>query len=148
RLGRPAALRQPRGPRRFRRARPRQPPVPHEPRRRRTPPHRTAAAGRGGVRRQLEGFLSMRTARGFALIEVLITLAVILVGLTGALRLQAGLLSASAAAKARDEAQALATARLARLRDQFSEADYHDGLVPGREEIPGQLHRYRLEWRI
>lgn len=90
----------------------------------------------------------MRTARGFALIEVLITLAVILVGLTGALRLQAGLLSASAAAKARDEAQALATARLAQLRDQFSEADYHDGLVPGREEIPGQLHRYRLEWRI
>ncbi len=60
----------------------------------------------------------MRAARGFALIEALITLAVILVGLTGALRLQAGLLSASAAAKARDEAQALATARLARLRDQ------------------------------
>jgi len=91
---------------------------------------------------------ALRTRRGFALIEALITLAVILVGLTGALRLQAGLLSASAAAKARDEAQALATARLARLRDQLTEADYRDGLVPGGEEIPGQLHRYRLEWRI
>ncbi len=51
-------------------------------------------------------------------------------------------------ATSRDEAQALATARLARLRDQLSEADYRDGLVPGREEIPGQLHRYRAEWRI
>ena len=91
---------------------------------------------------------AMRTMRGFALIEALITLAVILVGLTGALRLQADLLSASAAAKARDEALTLATARLTWLRDQLTEAEYRDILVPGREEIPGQLHRYRLEWRI
>ncbi|HSH42748.1 MAG TPA: prepilin-type N-terminal cleavage/methylation domain-containing protein [Arenicellales bacterium] len=89
-----------------------------------------------------------RTIHGFALIEALITLAVILVGLTGALRLQAGLLSASATAKARDEALTLATARLTRLGDQLTEAEYRDLLVPGHEEIPGQLHHYRLEWRV
>lgn len=90
----------------------------------------------------------MRLVRGFALLEALITLAVVLVGLTGALQLQAGLLSASAGAKALDEAEALAMARLARLRDQLFEADYRDSLVPGNAEIPGQLHRYRVEWRV
>ena len=82
---------------------------------------------------------------GFALIEVLITLAVVLVGLTGVLRLQAGLLVASAAAKASDEAVALARAKLAELSDIQNLADY-TARSSGRSTQAGQLHDYLLIW--
>lgn len=90
----------------------------------------------------------MRRQRGFNLIEVLIALLLVLLGLTGAARLQATLLAASAEAKARDEATALALQQLASFQGLASYADYSAGLTTGSTQQQGLLHTYSLEWDV
>ncbi len=89
-----------------------------------------------------------RRGRGFYLIEALIALAVVLIGMTGALRLQVGLLAASAEAKAGDEAVALALSQLSRVRSVLAYSEYQALVAPGRQEVQGQLHRYLIEWTL
>lgn len=90
----------------------------------------------------------MRGQRGFSLIEALIALVLVLVGLTGAARLQAGLLAASAQAKAKDEATALALDKLSEFQAIADYAAYRDAIVPGSIRRAGLLHEYRLEWAV
>jgi type IV pilus assembly protein PilV len=90
----------------------------------------------------------MARQRGFSLIEALVTLVVVLVGLTGAARLQAGLLAASAQAKAQDEATALALDKLSEFQSVRDYAAYRDAIVPGSARHTGLLHTYQLEWTV
>ena len=86
--------------------------------------------------------------RGFSLIEALVSLLLVLVGLTGAARLQATLMAASAHAKASDEASAFALDKLAEFQSIARYPDYQDELVPGTLNRQGLLHRYHIEWQI
>ncbi len=86
--------------------------------------------------------------RGYTLIEVLVALLLVLLGLTGTARLQASLLAASAEAKARDEATALALEQLASFQGLASYASYADTLVSGSIERQGLLHTYHLDWVV
>lgn len=88
------------------------------------------------------------TQRGFTLMEAMITLLIVLLGLTGAAHLQVTLLTASAEAKARDEAVALAQAQFADFQALARYADYRDRIVPGSVQRLGLLHRYRLQWDV
>lgn len=88
-----------------------------------------------------------RAQTGFALIEALIALAVTLVGLSGALRLQAELVVASADAKASDEAVALAQVKLTELSDIQNETSYL-ALSSGNSRQAGQLHDYLVVWSL
>lgn len=90
----------------------------------------------------------MRTQRGLTLVEALITLVVVLVGLTGAARLQIELLTASAQAKARDEAAALAMEKLSEFQSIFDYAGYRERIVPGSARHTGLLHTYDMEWAV
>jgi type II secretory pathway pseudopilin PulG len=85
---------------------------------------------------------------GFTLMEALITLLLVLLGLTGALRLHAGLLAASADAKAHDEAAAFAQTQIAEFRTFVRYVDYRDLLVPGSLQRQGMLHHYHIEWDV
>lgn len=85
---------------------------------------------------------------GFTLMEALITLLLVLLGLTGAMRLHVGLLAASAEAKARDEAAALAQTQIAEFQVLTRYADYRDLITPGSAQRQGLLHRYRIEWDV
>lgn len=89
-----------------------------------------------------------RRLRGFTLMEALITLLLVLLGLTGALRLHAGLLAASADAKAHDEAAAFAQTQIAEFQAFVRYMDYRDLLVPGSVQRQGLLHHYRIEWNV
>lgn len=89
-----------------------------------------------------------RIQRGFTLMEALITLLLVLLGLTGAARLHANLLASSAEAKACDEAAAFAQMRIAELQTLTRYRDYRERLVPGSTQHQGLLHRYRVEWDI
>lgn len=86
--------------------------------------------------------------RGFTLMEALITLLLVLLGLTGAVRLHAGLLAAGADAKAHDEAAALAQTQIAEFQALARYLDYRDRIVPGNARRQGLLHRYRIEWDV
>lgn len=86
--------------------------------------------------------------KGFSLIEALVALLLVLLGLTGAARLQASLLVASAEAKARDEATAFALDRLGNFQAITRYADYRDAIIPGSHERQGLLHNYRIEWNV
>lgn len=86
--------------------------------------------------------------KGFSLIEALIALLVVLLGLTGAARLQASLLVASAEAKASDEATAFALDQLSVFQTITRYADYRDSIIPGSRERQGLLHNYRIEWNV
>ena len=90
----------------------------------------------------------MRSQRGFTLIEALVTLVLVLVGLLGAARLQAGLLAASAQAKAKDEATALALEKLSEFHAIADYAGYRDRIVPGALQRSGLLHTYALTWTV
>ncbi|MFN2308479.1 MAG: hypothetical protein ABR553_01910 [Gammaproteobacteria bacterium] len=90
----------------------------------------------------------MRTQLGVSLIEALATLTLVLVGLTGAARLQIGLLAAGAEAKARDEATALALDTLAAFHAVTSHAAYRQVIVPGSRRQNGRLHTYQLTWTV
>lgn len=90
----------------------------------------------------------MRGQHGLTLIEALIALVVVLVGLAGAARLQIGLLAASAQAKARDEAAALAMNKLSEFQSLTSYAAYRDLVVPGSARHTGLLHTYQLAWVV
>lgn len=90
----------------------------------------------------------MRSQRGFTLIEALVTLVLVLVGLLGAARLQAGLLAASAQAKAKDEATALALEKLSEFHAIADYAGYRDRIVPGTLQRSGLLHTYALTWTV
>lgn len=87
-------------------------------------------------------------SRGFTLIEALVSLLLVLIGLTGAARLQATLLAASAQAKASDEATAFALDKLAEFQGIARYSDYQDQLVAGALDRPGLLHRYHIEWQV
>lgn len=90
----------------------------------------------------------MRNTRGFTLIEALVTLLLVLLGLTGAARLQASLLTASAEAKARDEATALALEQLAAFQTLIGYADYRNAITPGGTQRQGLLHTYAIDWDV
>lgn len=90
----------------------------------------------------------MRNTRGFTLIEALVALLLVLLGLTGAARLQASLLAASAEAKARDEATALALDQLAAFQTLITYSDYRDAIAPGSAQRPGLLHTYAIDWDV
>lgn len=90
----------------------------------------------------------MRSQRGFTLIEALIALVLVLVGLTGAARLQGGLLAASAEAKASDEATAFALDKLSEFQAISDYAGYRDTLQSGTGLRSGLLHDYRLAWTV
>jgi prepilin-type N-terminal cleavage/methylation domain-containing protein len=90
----------------------------------------------------------MDRQRGFTLVEALVTLVLVLVGLTGAARLQAGLLAASAQAKAKDEAIALALDKLSEFQAISDYAGYRDAIVPGTARRAGLLHTYQLDWAV
>lgn len=90
----------------------------------------------------------IRREHGFTLMEALITLLLVLLGLTGAARLQADLLAASAEAKARDEAGALAQGRIGQFQSATRYLDYRELITPGSAERQGLLHRYRIEWNV
>lgn len=85
---------------------------------------------------------------GFTLMEALITLLLVLLGLTGAVRLHAGLLAAGADAKAHDEAAAFAQSQIAEFQSLARYADYRDLLIPGSVQRQGLLHHYRIEWDV
>ena len=85
---------------------------------------------------------------GYTLIEVLVALLLVLLGLTGTARLQASLLAASAEAKARDEATALALEQLASFQGLATYTGYDNMLVSGSTERQGLLHTYRLDWSV
>jgi len=85
---------------------------------------------------------------GYTLIEVLVALLLVLLGLTGTARLQASLLAASAEAKARDEATALALEQLAGFQGLATYVSYDNTLVSGSIERQGLLHTYRLDWAV
>ena len=85
---------------------------------------------------------------GFSLIEALITMLVVLLGLTGAAHLQASLLAASAAAKARDEATAFAQDKVAEFQAITRYTDYREHIVPGSRRRQGLLHDYRIDWEV
>lgn len=87
-------------------------------------------------------------AGGFSLMEALITLLLVLLGLTGAARLQASLMAVSAEAKARDEAAAFAEDMLAELAAVASYTDYRERVIPGSLRRQGLLHDYRIEWQV
>lgn len=89
-----------------------------------------------------------RTNRGFSLIEALVSLLLVLVGLTGAARLQATLMAASAHAKASDEATAIALDKLAEFQGIARYPVYLDELVAGTTNRQGLLNRYHIEWRV
>lgn len=84
---------------------------------------------------------------GFSLIEALVSLLLVLVGLTGAARLQASLMAASAHAKASDEATAFALDKLAEFQGIARYPVYQDELLPGATNRQGLLHQYSIEWR-
>ena len=86
--------------------------------------------------------------RGYTLIEALVALLLVLLGLTGAARLQASLLAASAEAKARDEASAMALEQLASFQTLATYTDYSDTLTAGSAERQGLLHAYSMEWTV
>ncbi|MBI5462890.1 MAG: prepilin-type N-terminal cleavage/methylation domain-containing protein [Gammaproteobacteria bacterium] len=90
----------------------------------------------------------MRKAHGFTLIEALVTLVLVLLGLTGAARLQASLLAASAEAKARDEATAMALDQLAAFQTLFTYTDYRDAITPGSTQQQGLLYTYAIDWDV
>ncbi|MFP5506711.1 MAG: prepilin-type N-terminal cleavage/methylation domain-containing protein [Gammaproteobacteria bacterium] len=90
----------------------------------------------------------MHRQRGITLIEALVTLVLVLVGLLGAARLQAELLAASAQAKAKDEATALALDKLAEFHAIADYAGYRDRIVPGTVQLSGLLHTYALTWTV
>ncbi len=75
-------------------------------------------------------------------------LLLVLLGLTGTARLQASLLAASAEAKARDEATALALEQLASFQSLATYTGYDNTLVSGNTERQGLLHTYRLDWSV
>ena len=85
---------------------------------------------------------------GFSLIEALVALLLVLIGLTGAARLQAGLMAASAQAKASDEATAFALDKLAEFQGIVRYPAYQDELVSGALSRQGLLHRYSIRWQV
>jgi prepilin-type N-terminal cleavage/methylation domain-containing protein len=85
---------------------------------------------------------------GFSLIEALVALLVVLLGLTGAARLQASLIAASAQAKASDEATAFALDKLAEFQSIARYPIYQDELVSGTLSRQGLLHRYSISWQV
>jgi type II secretory pathway pseudopilin PulG len=87
-------------------------------------------------------------AQGFSLIEALIALLVVMLGLTGAARLQVALLAASANAKASDEATAFALDKLAEFQAVATYPAYRDGITAGDAVREGLLHAYRLDWQV
>lgn len=90
----------------------------------------------------------MSRQHGFSLIEALVALLLVTVGLTGAARLQASLMAASAQAKASDEATAFALDKLAEFQGIARYPVYRDELLPGSGQRQGLLHRYSIEWSI
>ena len=86
--------------------------------------------------------------RGYTLIEALVALLLVLLGLTGAARLQAYLLATSAEAKARDEASALALEQLASFQTLATYTDYSNILSSGSAERQGLLHTYYMDWAV
>lgn len=90
----------------------------------------------------------MRRMHGFTLIEALVALLLVLLGLTGAARLQASLLAASAEAKSRDEATALALEQLAAFQTLVDYVDYRDAIAPGGTQRQGLLHTYAIDWDV
>lgn len=80
--------------------------------------------------------------------EALITLLLVLLGLTGAARLQVSLLAASADAKARDEATAFALIKIAEFQAITRYTDYRERIVPGNLRRQGLLHDYRIDWTV
>lgn len=84
---------------------------------------------------------------GFSLIEALIALLVVMIGLTGAARLQVALLAASANAKASDEATAFALDKLGEFQAVATYPAYQD-ITAGDVVRHGMLHAYRLAWQV
>lgn len=80
--------------------------------------------------------------------EALITLLLVLLGLTGAARLQVSLLAASADAKARDEATAFAQEKIAEFKAITRYTDYRERIIPGNLRRQGLLHDYRIDWTV
>lgn len=90
----------------------------------------------------------IRRCHGFSLIEALVALLLVLLGLTGAARLQTSLIIASAEAKARDEATAFALDQLSVFQAITRYAEYRDMIISGSRERQGLLHAYRIEWNV
>ena len=85
---------------------------------------------------------------GFALIEALIALVLILIGLVAVSKLQAISLIGSGESKSRAEAANLAQEQLKQLRNRLTKVDFTTNIVTGSRSHTGINATYALDWTV